>query len=815
VFRIRIRTKLLAALAVPLTMIVFVAVVQVTQANDDRGAARDRAAEIEQQARTATSALGQTGALTSLQKARVYVGAYVVGVAEQQENTQGIPGPASVDVETNKAVEELKKNIASSPQVVQDAYKAALANIDAQLPTVQAMVQATTVVRSPTNKEATDLGGQVLRIYNDMIGSLLDANTRLSTEITDPDLRTGVVLLDLASRRSDFELRTLTAIAGANGFLGGTTESAKAELADVYGGLNANIKATTSHAYGRYASAAPPPQDAQLQDLIKATLGGGTIEMGALIDALTGASERMSANGSGPESNATGLNAVNTLNARATELTDQAKHTAQSAADSSDRATALALLGVLAAMLVTFLASLSITRPLRKLTQLAEEMATFKLPNAVQDILNTPLGEDVQVPELEPVYVKTRDEVRDVAAALNVVQESAVGLAVEQAVLRRNIADSFVNLGRRNQNLIGRQLDFITELERNEADPDILENLFKLDHLATRMRRNAESLLVLAGLEPPRQWSAPVDVANIIRASLAEVEGYQRVQQRHLDPATVAGSAAADLAHVLAELIENALVFSPPDSDVEVYGRAGDGVYTLSVVDQGIGMSVEQLNEANSRLAGTESFTVAPSRYLGHYVAGHLARRIGVAIDLLESPSGGVAVRISIPKALLASQAKEKELLGQAPAGPEVATPAPSVARPAATIIDFPVTDAAQPAPRIDTATPDAPAPAMSAPRAYDAPAPSAYGATPAPAPASAPSAPEPAAEPAEPATTASGLKRRVKGANAVSTTPTVINRRAPESSADAAEPNRTDVFRFLTGFQGSGDNNPTNGESK
>ena len=186
---------------------------------------------------------------------------------------------------------------------------------------------------------------------------------------------------------------------------------------------------------------------------------------------------------------------------------------------------------------------------------------------------NTPRRRRRRSPTVDPVVVNTRDEVADVADALNTVQDTALDLAVEQAVLRRNIADTFVNLGRRNQNLLGRQLDFITELETNETDPDTLANLFRLDHLATRMRRNAESLLVLAGIEPPRKWAAPVRLTDVIRAALGEVEDYQRVTVRGVEPATILGSAAADLAHLLAELIENALVFSPPDQTVDIRGR--------------------------------------------------------------------------------------------------------------------------------------------------------------------------------------------------------------------------------------------------
>ena len=210
-------------------------------------------------------------------------------------------------------------------------------------------------------------------------------------------------------------------------------------------------------------------------------------------------------------------------------------------------------------------------------------------------ILDTPLGENViGAPGRRRSRCRTRDEVSDVADALNTVQDTALDLAVEQAVLRRNIADSFVNLGRRNQNLLGRQLDFITELESNETDPDALSNLFRLDHLATRMRRNAESLLVLAGIEPPRQWAAPVRLTDVIRAALGEVEDYQRVSVRGVEPATIIGSAAADLAHLLAELVENALVFSPPDQNVDIRGPAPPGrpaAYTLAVIDTGLGMA--------------------------------------------------------------------------------------------------------------------------------------------------------------------------------------------------------------------------------
>ena len=288
----------------------------------------------------------------------------------------------------------------------------------------------------------------------------------------------------------------------------------------------------------------------------------------------------------------------------AAALQDRADELNDTATSREQRLGILMVLTFGTAVALTVVVSLSITRPLRSLTRQAKDMAERRLPQAVAHILETPFGEDVQVPEVMPVDVKTRDEVGDVAAALNTVQDSALDLAIEQAVLRRNIADSFVNLGRRNQNLLGRQLDFITALETNEADPDTLSNLFRLDHLATRMRRNAESLLVLAGVDPPRRWAAPLRLSDVVRAAVGEVEDFHRVVLHVDGTVTVAGSAASDLAHLLAELIENALVFSPPDRSVEVHGTRRGGGYAIAVVDSGLGMPGSEIDAANRRLAG-------------------------------------------------------------------------------------------------------------------------------------------------------------------------------------------------------------------
>jgi signal transduction histidine kinase len=320
------------------------------------------------------------------------------------------------------------------------------------------------------------------------------------------------------------------------------------------------------------------------------------------------------------------------------------------------------LLGVVAlcfigSIYLATLASLSITRPLAALAAEADSVAAIRLPEAVRQVQADDQGAAPPEPPA-PVNIPRRatEEIRSVAGALDRLQSAAYGLATEQAVQRRDTIESLANLGRRNQNLIRRQLGFITSLEREEIDPAQLANLFELDHLATRMRRNAASLLVLVEASSPRQWSSSVPVADVIRAAVSEVEEYRRVSLRRVDDALVTGSAIGSIAHLLSELIENALTFSPPDTEVEVQGRhMGDG-YLVAITDQGVGMSTEDLRQANARLRGEGDFIAAPTRFLGHFVVGKLARDTSVNVELLPSPVTGVTARVTLPASLLTSQ---------------------------------------------------------------------------------------------------------------------------------------------------------------
>ncbi|GAA4601039.1 signal transduction histidine kinase/CHASE3 domain sensor protein [Actinoplanes octamycinicus] len=309
-------------------------------------------------------------------------------------------------------------------------------------------------------------------------------------------------------------------------------------------------------------------------------------------------------------------------------------------------------------------ATRSLAEPLAELAGEADRLAGDRLPEAVR---RAAAGEDTGPPGEVPVAGGASAEVRRVADAFDRVQKTAYELATEQARLRRSTAESLADLGRRNQNLLRRQLGFITRLEREETSPGGLANLFELDHLATRMRRNAESLLVLVGAASPRQWPEPLPLADVIRAAVSEVEEYRRVVLRRLDDAMVQGAVASGLAHMLAELIENGLTFSPPDLEVEIHGRrVGDG-YLIAVCDQGVGMSDADLDRANQRLRGEGDFMVGPAKFLGHYVVGRLAAEMRAEVRLTPSAVTGVTARISLPAELLA----EPPEIGPAAPAPE------------------------------------------------------------------------------------------------------------------------------------------------
>ncbi|WP_024803125.1 nitrate- and nitrite sensing domain-containing protein [Nocardia sp. BMG51109] len=315
--------------------------------------------------------------------------------------------------------------------------------------------------------------------------------------------------------------------------------------------------------------------------------------------------------------------------------------------------TGAAMLALFILVLLVVASARAIVRPLAALAGEADDVASRRLPELIH-AWQAATDAEPDPPQQVRTPAGASTEIVSVAEAFDRVQVTAYELASQQALLQRNTTESLANLGRRNQNLVRRQLALISEFEREELDPKMLANMFELDHLATRMRRNAESLLVLVGEASPRRWSEPIPLTDVIRAALSEVDDYPRVVLRRVDDVAITGAVVSDLAHMLAELIENGLAFSPPDLEVEIYGRRLGQHYLLAIVDHGVGMSADQLADANARLRGDADFLVAPTRYLGHYVVGRLARRLGIEVELTVSPVSGVVARLLLPLGLLA-----------------------------------------------------------------------------------------------------------------------------------------------------------------
>ncbi|MFF0310275.1 nitrate- and nitrite sensing domain-containing protein [Streptosporangium sp. NPDC004379] len=323
---------------------------------------------------------------------------------------------------------------------------------------------------------------------------------------------------------------------------------------------------------------------------------------------------------------------------------------------------AIAVLLVLILLITAWVAG-TLVRPLRRLRSEALEVADTRLPETVRTLRES--GDHAPDVEVPSIGVVSRDEIGEVARAFDEVHREAIRLAGDEARLRSNVNSMFVNLSRRTQSLVERQIDLIDDLEQGEQDEGRLANLFKLDHLATRMRRNSENLLVLAGQEQSRRWSEPVPLSDVVRASLSEVENYERVALRVEGGISIIGSAVNDIVHLIAELVENAIFFSPQDTKITVGGNVNEtGAVILAVTDAGIGMSDEELGEANRRLAEPPAVDLSVSRRMGLFVVGRLAMRHGIRVQLRSPESGGLSAVVMLPPQVVAQGSPELALTG-------------------------------------------------------------------------------------------------------------------------------------------------------
>lgn len=317
-----------------------------------------------------------------------------------------------------------------------------------------------------------------------------------------------------------------------------------------------------------------------------------------------------------------------------------------------------ALLGFVLWLAFSVLVRRSVVRPVQALTEAAQEVAEVagrELARVADDD-----AEDDSPPKLREMPVTARDEIGELAEVFNRVQTTSIALLERQVLSRRNIAEMFGNVGRRVSNLTTRQLALIDAVERGETDPALLERLYSIDHIAVRLRRNADSLMLLAGIRETVLDSGPTALTNVVRAALGQIEGFQQVRLHARTEVMVEPDIIGDLTLMVAELLENAVSFSPAGSPVEVYVRdtsgeeaALSGGASIVISDHGLGMSAERLAEENARLVRRERLDVVPTKVLGLFVVGTLARRWDVSVLLSRTPGGGLTAEVTVPSSLL------------------------------------------------------------------------------------------------------------------------------------------------------------------
>ncbi|MBT2451020.1 sensor histidine kinase [Streptomyces sp. ISL-43] len=337
-------------------------------------------------------------------------------------------------------------------------------------------------------------------------------------------------------------------------------------------------------------------------------------------------------------------------NAAHAEAADRADPFGAGALSPAGAAVVLGLAAVAASLVISVRIGRALVVELVSLRNTALEIAHRELPRAMDRLR---AGQDIDVSAETPRGPAAEDEIAQVGEALATVHRAALSAAVERAELASGVSGVFVNLARRSQVLVHKQLTLLDSMERRADDPNELGDLFRLDHLTTRMRRHAESLIILSGAAPGRAWRTPIPLTNVVRAAVSEIEDYPRVEVRQLAEAAVIGGAVADLTHLLAELIENATQFSPPHTKVRVSGEPVGAGYVLEVEDRGLGMGRESLDEANRRIEQSEALDLFDSDRLGLFVVSRLSARHGVKVHLRMSPYGGTTAVVLLPNSLL------------------------------------------------------------------------------------------------------------------------------------------------------------------
>ncbi|MCI2416654.1 nitrate- and nitrite sensing domain-containing protein [Saccharopolyspora sp. K220] len=564
--------------------------------------------------------------------------------------------------ERSQAAEFLVRGPIAAPEV-QERFTAS----DRALEDIQRLLRAAPdsesvrFARQETDRQLTELAplrkqvlgthtdpGVAINSYTELIGVLLALDRTLISQISSSQLvSTATTAHELAQISEEVQLQQALVLVGLT--RGSFTTDNLARLASSESRRTAAVQEFRAAATPQqrlrydqlYAKPEVPARETSVQ-LAMAERDSGTSRISPLL--VSSATWK--------DQSRISLEALNALQAR---LDSDLHNTAFTLQDTASNMAGLESVILLSALLIAGAIVVVVARQLLGsldvLRRSALDTANYQLPQAVANIR---AGHNTLAP-VQPVPVNTIDEIGEVARAFDDVHAQAVNLATEQAELRRSYSDSFVNVSRRSQSLLERQLRLFDQLERDEEDPDQLATLFQLDHLATRMRRNNENLMVLSGTDPARRFTQPTSPGDLIRAAVSEIEHYPRVIVQPLPNAKIVGYAASDLVRLLAELLDNAANFSAPDTQVAVSGQLrSDGSLGLDIVDRGIGMTDAELAAVNQRLTSDEEIKLSTSRRMGLFVVGQLATRHGIRVELRPGPDEvGVHVAVSVAPELM------------------------------------------------------------------------------------------------------------------------------------------------------------------
>lgn len=523
-------------------------------------------------------------------------------------------------------------------QATKDRYTRGLQRLDALRP-----------LRAAYNAASGLPDITVLTTYSGILDSLIELGREVTTAVTDRDvLRLGTSTQSISeakefTTRSDAELQ----IAAYRGiFPGDLLDQTRASASSA----DASISAFLANA------------DDDQRQLYNDTYSGPEVDDRRRIQTAAFSFAQL---GTPPNIDTTALGKDSTVSADKlhavesnllAQLKTRADDLATAAVNSAWVGGAVVLAALAAAIALMLVVARLMLRPLRVLRKTALDVAYTRLPETVQAILDDPDPVGASKKAVQPVPITSRDEIGEVARSFDIVHEQAVKMAAEQALLRENVNGIFVNLSRRSQRLVERQLGVIDRLEADEQDPDHLASLFELDHLATRLRRNGESLLVLSGAGLAKSVPKPVPAADVIGAAVSEIEQYARIEVGIVPDVAVQGLAIHDLVHVLAELLDNATYFSEPETKVIVRAVVTRRkALAIQVTDHGVGMTEDRLAEVNGRLAEPPDLDVSVTRRMGLYVVSRLAKRHGIEVRLRENEDieGGVIARVVVPAELL------------------------------------------------------------------------------------------------------------------------------------------------------------------